>query len=188
MLEGLSCIILVDGEIYYGLDETDLLNTLELILERLKEIGVYAATHKCTFFETSITWCGKVHSQGQVKHDPERLTGLATMRRPETAVDLMQFAVNGLRTSLPRMAEVVRPLRVFLEEHLAGAKRRTKRVASNRTISAGEWTLGLIRTWEAAQDLAAYVFAANGRGCLSSSCVPRGASGGRQALHQTCGI
>ena len=118
--------------IYWGLDETDLFNTLELILERLEDNGLYTAAHKCTFFETSITWCGKVYSQGQVKHDPERLTGLATMRRPQTACELMQFlrAVNWLRTSLPRMVEVVYPLRVFLEEHLAGAKRRIKRVAS----------------------------------------------------------
>ena len=36
---------------------------------------------------------------------------------------------------------------------MAGATRRTKRVASNRTISAGEWTSELIGAWDAAQDL-----------------------------------
>ena len=72
----------------------------------------------------------KVHSQGEVRYDPEWLAGLATMRRSETVGKLKQFltAVNWLRTSLPRMAEVVCPLRVFLEEHMAGANRRTKRV------------------------------------------------------------
>ena len=80
------------------------------------------------------------------------------MRRPDTAGELMQFlqTVNWLRTSLPRMAEVAYPLRVSLEEHLAGAKRRTKRVASNQVISAGDWTSGLIGDWEAAQDLVAH--------------------------------
>ena len=149
-------MIWVDDVIYWGLDKTDSFNTLELILERLEEVGLYAAAHKCTFFKTSITWCGKVYSQGQVKHDPERLTSLGTMRRPETAGELMQFlpAVYLLRTrtSLPRMAEVVYPLRVSLEEHLVGAKHRAKRVASNRAISAGDWTSGLIGTWKAAQD------------------------------------
>ena len=147
VLEGLNCTIWVDDVIYWGLDETDLVNTLELILERLEGVGLYDAAHKCTFFETSITWCGKVYSQGQVKHDPERLTGLATIRRPETAAELMQFlqAVNWPRTSLSLMAEVVHPLRVFLEEHLAGAIRRIKRVTSNRVISAGNWISGLIR-------------------------------------------
>ena len=56
----------------------------------------------------------KVHSQGVAQNDRERLTGLATMRRPETAGEMMQFllAVNWLRTSfLPRMAEVVWPVR-----------------------------------------------------------------------------
>ena len=73
----------------------------------------------------------------------------------------MQFlqAVNWLRTSLPRMAEVVYPLRVFLEEHLAGAKRCTTPVASNRAISAGDWTWGPIGAWEAAQDLVAHAVA-----------------------------
>ena len=105
----------MDSVIFGGLDETDLINTLELILERLYEVGLYAAPHKCTFVETSITWCGKVYSQGQVKHDPQRSTGLETMRRSETAGELVHFlqAVNWLRTSWPRMADVVYPLRVF---------------------------------------------------------------------------
>ena len=91
VLEGLNCMVWVDAVSYWGLDETCLLNTLDLILERLEEVGLYAAAHKCTFFETSITWCGKVYSKGEAKHDPERLAGLATMRRPETAGELMQF-------------------------------------------------------------------------------------------------
>ena len=83
------------------------------------------------------------------------------MRRPEIAGELMQFlqAVSWLRTSLPRMAEVVWPLRVFLEEHMAGAKRRTHRVASNLAISAGEWTSELIGATDAAQDLVAHTAA-----------------------------
>ena len=79
MLEALNCIIWVDDVIYWGLDETDLLNMLNLILERLEEVGLYVAAHKCTFLETSITWCGKVYSQGEIKCDPERLAGLLSM-------------------------------------------------------------------------------------------------------------
>ena len=82
-----------------------MLNTLDLILERYGEVGLYAAAHKCIFFETSTTWCGKVYSQREFNQDPERLAGLATIRRPETAGILQ--AVNRLHTSLPRMEEVV---------------------------------------------------------------------------------
>ena len=77
-----------------------------------------------------------MYSDGVVSHDPARIQGLSDMRRPQTASELMQFlhAANWLRTSLPRMAEVVEPLRVFLEQLMAGASRRTKRVARNRVI------------------------------------------------------
>ena len=66
-------MVWVDDVIYWELDETDVLNALDLILERLEEVGLYAAAHKCTFFETSIIWCGKMYSHGEAKHDPERV-------------------------------------------------------------------------------------------------------------------
>ena len=55
-------------------------------------------------------------------HGRERLSGLMSMRRPQTPGELMQFlqAVNWFRTSLPRLAEVVEPFRVLLEEHMEG--------------------------------------------------------------------
>lgn len=69
----------------------------------------------------------------------------------------MQFlqAVNWLRTSLPRMAEIVAPLRAFLEAHLADNPNRTKRVASNRAIAPQSWTPELVAAWEQAQDMVA---------------------------------
>ena len=67
----------------------------------------------------------------------------------------MQYlqAMNWLRTSLPQMAEVVAPLRLFLEELMAGAARRTKRVAKNRANPPAAWTEGRLKAWEDAQDL-----------------------------------
>ena len=79
------------------------------------------------------------------------------MRRPQTASELTQLlqAANWLRTSLPRMAEVVEPLRVFLGQVMAGASRRTTRVARNRVIQEDAWTAERVRAWRAAQDLVA---------------------------------
>eukprot|EP00903_Cladosiphon_okamuranus_P017435 g16059.t1 len=158
LLDGLNCMVWVDDVIYWGHDEDDLLNTLELLLKRLEAAGLYAAAHKSIFFDTSITWCGKVYSLGEIKHDPERLSGLANLRRPETAGELMQFlqAINWLRTSLPRMAEIVAPLRDFLETHMAGNPKRTKRVASNRAIAPQAWTPALNAAWAQAQDMIAH--------------------------------
>ena len=93
--------------------------------------------------------------RGHVEHHPERLSGLVNMRRPETAGELMQFlqAANWLLTSLPRMAEVVDPLRKLLEEHLVGNRHRTKRVAANRAVAADAWTPERAQAWDDAQPM-----------------------------------
>ena len=126
-----------DDVIYWGQGATDLLNTLELVLERLEEVGLYAAAHNASFSRLNHLVCERVLLGAS---QAERLTGLATMRRPEAAGELMHFLQgdNLLCPSLPRIGGVTWSLRVFLEEHLPGAKRRTKRVASNRAISAGK--------------------------------------------------
>ena len=65
-----------------GSDGDDLLNTLDKILGLLEDAGLFAAAHKCLFFDTEISWCGRVYSGGQVSHDRERLSGLASIRYP----------------------------------------------------------------------------------------------------------
>ncbi|CAN0052045.1 unnamed protein product [Sphacelaria rigidula] len=110
---------------------------LDEILGRLESVDLFVAAHKCTFFVREVVWCGKVYSKSTVSHDSVHIQGLSNMRRPQTASRLMQFlqAVNWLRTSLPRMADVVSPLRVFLKRLImVGASRRTKRVARIHTI------------------------------------------------------
>ena len=71
------------------------------------------------------------------------------MRRPQRAGELMQFlqAVNWLRTSIPRLGVVVKPLRVLLEEHIGGIQHRTKRIASNRAIAGEAWKRDQVAAW-----------------------------------------
>ena len=109
LLASLNCKVWVDAIVWWGTNEDDLLNTLDMILCRLEDAGLFAAAHKCLFFDTVIAWCGKVYSGRRVSHDRERSSGLASMRRPQTAGELMQFlqAVNWFVMSLPRLVEVV---------------------------------------------------------------------------------
>ena len=69
----------------------------------------------------------------------------------------MQFlqAVNWLRASLSRLAEVIEPLRVLLEENMGEIQRRTKRVASNQAIAEEAWKREQVAAWNNAQDLVA---------------------------------
>ena len=157
LLTGLNCKVWVDDVVWWRADEGNFLNTLDKILVCLENAGLFAAAHKCIFFDTEISWYENVYSGGQVSHDRERLSGLASMRLPQTAGELMQFlqAVNWLRTSLFRLAEVVESLQVLLEEHMRGIKRRTKRVASNRSIAEEAWKREQVVAWINAQYLVA---------------------------------
>ena len=117
LLRGLGCNVWVDDVFYFAEDEISLLCLLDEILGRLESAGLFVAVHKCPFVARELVWCGKVYSDCVVSHDPARIQGLSDMR-PPAASELMQFlqAANWLRTSLPRMVEVVEPLRVFLEQ------------------------------------------------------------------------
>ena len=57
--EGLNCMVWLDDVIYSGMDEADLLNTLDLVLERIEKVGLYAAAHKCTFSRLTSQSVGK---------------------------------------------------------------------------------------------------------------------------------
>ena len=78
LLAGLNCKVWVDDILWWGADEDDLRNNLDKILGCLEDAGLFAATHECFFFDTEISWCGKVYSGGQGFHDQERLSGLVS--------------------------------------------------------------------------------------------------------------
>ena len=100
LFAGLNYKVWVDDIVWWWADEDNLLNTRDKILGRLEDAGLFTIAHKCLFFDAEISWCGKVYSWGQAFHDRECLSGLASMRRPQTAGELMQLlqAVNELRT------------------------------------------------------------------------------------------
>ena len=86
-----------------------------------------------------------------VSHTPERVKGLHAIRRPETGGEVMHFwgTANWMHTSLPKMAEVVAPLRDFLEKVFYGGK-RTKSVAKNKSITEKHWTRERQEPWDTA--------------------------------------
>ena len=95
LLAGLNCKVWVDNMVWWGADEDNFLNTLNKVLGRLEDAGLFAAAYKWLFFDNEISWCGKVYSGAQVFHGRERLSGLVSMRRPQTVGELMQFLQAG---------------------------------------------------------------------------------------------
>ena len=71
-----------------------MMNTLDKILGRLEDVGLFTAAHKCLFFDTEISWCGKVYSGGQESSDREHLSGLASMRRLQTVGEMITSLIG----------------------------------------------------------------------------------------------
>lgn len=99
------------------------------ILNRLENVGLFAAARKCEFLALKLSWCENVFSSCHVSYDPDGLHGPATTRRPRMAGEFSQ-ATNWMQTSVQKMAQVVKPLRVTLEQGMSGAPKRAANVAN----------------------------------------------------------
>lgn len=63
--------------------------------------------------------------------------------------------------SLPRMVEIVEPLRALLEEGMQGTPKMTTRVKRNRDLPDNAWTDDRVLALKAAQDLVAHAVTLN---------------------------
>ena len=81
LLAGLNCKAWVDDIVCWRADEDDLLKTLDRILGRLGDAGLFAAAHKCLFIGTDISWCEKVYGTIDVSR-PGALERIGEHARP----------------------------------------------------------------------------------------------------------
>ena len=153
-LVGRAYLIYVDDVKVIGRSMEELIKNLRTVLLRCIERGLFLAAHKLVLFAKEVKWCGKLYSGTAVRHDPERVRGLVEMRGPETVGELMKFlqAANWMRLSLPHMAKVVAPLRALMEHRLKGTS-RTKRVASRRALTDGDWTPERVEAWDDSREM-----------------------------------
>ena len=61
-------------------------------------------------------------------------------------------ATNWMRSSLPHMAEIVAPLRALMEHQLKDIS-RTKRMASWRAPTDGDWTPERVEAWDKSHEM-----------------------------------
>lgn len=83
---------------------------------------------KCSFFSTSICWCGCVISQDGIRFDSLRINGIRNMSSPETGADTQQFicAMQWMCSSIPDFYSAIHPLAKFLKNVYKTAGKRTR--------------------------------------------------------------
>ena len=122
----------LDDILGYARSQEELLDRVEIVLQRCMTFGLKLHPGKCDFYMTTVKWCGKMISASGVSHCPIRIQGLVEMPTPQTAADLQQFlcACNWMRASIPRYSELVSELSLLLENCMAkgGSRKKNKLV------------------------------------------------------------
>jgi transposase InsO family protein len=124
-----ECLLWIDDVLSYWKDIDGLLEGLTKLFARLRQFGVKLNAKRCSWYVSEAKWCGKLYSDKGVRHDPSRIEGLMSIPAPELGDELLSFlaAANWMRDSIPGFAEIVSPLRRFLEKMCKAAKARDKR-------------------------------------------------------------
>ena len=142
--------IWLDDAIAWAHSEQDLLNRLEVLFERARQVGVKFNIKKCVFFSRTLKWCGKIYSASGVRHDPARIEAIQEMPEPKTLRDLQQFiwAANWMRMSVPEYARKMMPLEVIKKKAEERQKHLQSRCPSAVKLRRTEWDAEASRAFE----------------------------------------
>lgn len=88
------------------------LQTLNKVLNRLKEFGLKCSLKKCTFFQPSINYLGYIITKDGKKPDPSRVKAIKDMPPPKSIEEVEAFLgkVNYYGRFIPQLASASKPL------------------------------------------------------------------------------
>jgi transposase InsO family protein len=116
-LDGVICV--ADDIVVYGCGEDypaavkNHDEKLSALLERCETLGVKLNKQKCEIRKDKITFLGHEITQDGLRADPEKIQGIVQMKRPQnkTEVQVLQGTVNYLARFMPKLAEIMAPIR-----------------------------------------------------------------------------
>ena len=118
-LEGLDGVIGVsDDVIIHGKDEEEHDANLKRFLERCRSLGIRLNEKKAELRKTEISFLGHLVTKNGLKIDPEKLEAVRQMPKPTDVEGIRRFCgfVNYLAKFLPRLADVLEPIRLLARE------------------------------------------------------------------------
>ena len=119
-LEGLKNVICVaDDVLVYGITEDDedaIKNhdeNLRELLERCRQQGIRLNGEKTVFRQTEVTFLGHKIGKEGLKADPAKVEAVMKMKPPTNVTEIQRLTgmVNYLSRFLPRLSEVLKPIR-----------------------------------------------------------------------------
>ena len=126
-------LVWIDDLLAYGATDENLLSALDSIFKRLHARGVKLNPKKCTLYQKSVNWCGRIIAADGIKFDTKLTESLVQMPIPKTAADLQQYlcAANWIRSAIPEFSKTFGPLQKILKKSIetAASSKKSKLAA-----------------------------------------------------------
>jgi transposase InsO family protein len=134
-----SVLVWIDDILLYAKNLEEYLKRLDMFLALIQRHGLKLNPAKCDLWRSSIKWCGRIIDGHGVRNDPDRVQALCDVPYPSNAGELQQFlcAINWMRTSIPRYAQLSDILNRRFDTVMSGRGRK-KRVAANVPLELSE--------------------------------------------------
>lgn len=122
VLRGLPfCFVYLDDVLVASKSESEHLNHLREVFNKLQEFGLIINTEKCAFSKPEVIFLGHLVNQQGIQPSPDRITAINSYKRPDTVKGLRRFLgmINFYRKFLPNAAQK----QIILNNYLTGNKK-----------------------------------------------------------------
>jgi transposase InsO family protein len=111
------CVVYLDDILIYSHDESKHEEHVKMVLERLRENGLYVNLKKCQFKTRSVEFLGFNVSTDGISMEESRVATVNDWPRPKTAKELMTFLgfANFYRRFIARYSKIAAPLTNLLK-------------------------------------------------------------------------
>jgi hypothetical protein len=111
------CVVYLDDILVFLHDESKHKEHVKMVLERLRQYGLYANLKKCEFKTREVGFLGFVVGRDGVSMEPGRITTIREWPEPKSIKELLTFLgfANFYRRFIARYSKIVVPLTELLK-------------------------------------------------------------------------
>ena len=119
ILQGIPfCHCILDDILISGRNDTEHLNTLDIVCRRLLSSGLRLNKDKCAYMQDKLEYCGHVITKDGVQQSPDKISAIMNAPAPSNVAQLRSILglINYYHNHLPNVSAVLNPLNQLLKQ------------------------------------------------------------------------